>query len=425
MFFDRFFSSTKQHRLQMSHRTSQISLSVAVSLLALTSCMSSGGSAPETAGVGASQPQSQSPAASPSWQSDMQSLSKILSDLLPLIASQARFADPAAQARIETQLNSLKKLSHNLKSEKLPPNTDPSMKMISTLFNEDLTRASENLKLGHTEFARKILRDTTSYCIQCHTQTNNGPSFPQLDLKADISDLSVLEKAQFYASTRQFDSALAQYQLIIKDKTFAQEHAFEWNRAGRSALAIAVKVKNDAHLSEQLAKLIEKNANAPVGVKNAVKAWLGDISQWKKESTKVLQDPAHQINQARQWVQKAQRKQKYPLDHEPDILYFRASSLLHDFMSHNPEHPEMAEALYLSGIASESTRDMEFWTLFETYYELCIKKAPHSPLAQKCFQVLQTSITSGYTGSSGTHVPLEEQKRLSQLRTLADPELKK
>lgn len=356
------------------------------------------------------------------WSEKMQSLSKTLSDLLPLVASSSKFNDEKNRTRIDEDTKRLKSLAHSLKSGGTP-NEDPSLRVMTGLFDEDIERALQSLQSGNREYARNILKDTTAYCIQCHTQTANGPDFPRLNLDINTSELNPLERAEFFAATRQFDRALESYTDVLGSDDLAKADPFEWERAARSALAIVVRVRKDPKAAQELIARIEKNKGLPQSTRKSLAYWKQSVKDWLKEKTPKLTTPADQIKHAQTLINRAQKNQEFPLDHSQDILYFRASSLLHDFLSDRSQNPELAaQGLYLAGMSAEATRDMNFWTLHETYYEMCIKTLPHSKQAQSCFARLQDSVTLGYSGSGGVRIPPEVGRRLEQFKELAQPQ---
>ena len=353
------------------------------------------------------------------WQAKMQGLSTTLSDLLPMVASRAKFNNPKNLDRITADTQQLKTLAHSLKMG-TSPNSDPTMRVMSSLFNEDLERALESLRGGNPDYSRQILKDTTAYCIECHTQTNNGPDFPRLSLTVDTNELSSLEQAEFFAATRQFGAALEAYKRVLADQSMAKTDPFAWEQAARSALAIVVRVKMDTKETGALLAKIEALPTLPVSTKRAIKTWKKSLKEWQKEPRKPLKTADQVLAKSNSLIDEAQKMQEFPLDHSEDLLYFRAASLLHDLLATQDRTIEQtARALYLSGIASEATRDMNFWTLHETYYEQCIQVLPHSKQAKDCYERLKDSVTAGYSGSSGTRVPPEVQTRLNNLHELA------
>ena len=352
----------------------------------------------------------------------MQSLSKTLSSLLPIVASQKKFDAAANSTQVDSDVQTLRTLSHGLKATEIS-NLDPSMQMMSGLLEEDLERVQESIKLGDRTTARQILKDTTSYCIQCHTQTNNGPSFSLMDLNVKTSDFSNLERAEFFAATRQFDSAIAAYRVVLTKDGLEKKDAFEWERAARSALAIFVRVKGNARSTLTFLNQISKTRSLPASTDQSIVAWKKSVTEWSKEKRPKKMSVQETINHAQDLIRRAQKHQEFPLDHTQDVVFFRASALLHDLLqkkSPSELSPELvAKTLYLAGLTAEATRDMNFWTLYEVYYEQCIRKVPHSEQATQCFDRLKESTTLGYSGSAGTIIPPEVSRRLETYATLA------
>jgi hypothetical protein len=357
---------------------------------------------------------------SESWQAKMQELSKVFTELMPLVASPQKFSDIKNKEIIVRDTDSLKRLAHSLKTEKLPKNSDPSLKMTAELFEQDISQAKVALNNNQFESARMILRDTSSYCIQCHTQTNNGPNFPKLNLNFPTEGLSTLETAELYTSLRRFDMALAEFTKLIEDKNYASEHAFEWEQAARSAIAISVKSEKDSGKTLALVKKMAANPSTPAFVKESIQPWEASVQEWRREKKSLLSSPIETLKQVERIIAKAQAHQRYPLDHSQDILYFRASGILHDLLAfHSAKDETKARILYLSGIAAENTRDLNFWTLHETYYELCIQTDPHTDIARLCFDKLYNSMLVGYSGSAGVAIPAEVQTKLTELKSLS------
>lgn len=355
------------------------------------------------------------------WAVKMQSLSGALSDLLPLVVSKKKFDAPENFERIEADTRNLKGLVHSL-GEGDKPSADPSLKVMSGLFADDIERALDSLRSGNRIYARQILKDTTSYCIQCHTQNNNGPNFPKLNLSINTADLNKVEQAEFFTATRQFDRALTAYIDALKDDALAKADPFAWEQAARSALAILTRVKNDPKEAQTLLEKIEAQSSLPESTKKALVSWKKSVQEWAKEKRPKAQKPEDQVKRAESLIAQAQKHQEFPLDHSQDIVFFRASSLLHDFLSARPGDDRLqAKALYLAGAAAEATRDMNFWTLHENYYEQCIRLYPHSKQAEQCFERLKDSITLGYSGSSGINIPPEVSRRLEGYREAALP----
>ena len=59
------------------------------------------------------------------------------------------------------------------------------------------------------------------------------------------------------------------------------------------------------------------------------------------------------------------------------------------------------------------------WDLAEEYLGACIRENPHSEIGEKCYSEYDDSILTGYSGSSGLHLPRAVKDHLAQMKALA------
>jgi hypothetical protein len=386
--------------------------SIALVSVLLVSC-----SSPEKAQTPEAKETREASAKSAKRDASMQALARTVSEFLPLISSRSKFSDPNNGPKIEKDTVALRDLAHGLGD--MTSSGDPGQKVVQEYFSEDLSRALEAYRSGQTEYARHVLKDTTGYCIQCHTYSDTNKTGPRINLDLSATELTPLERAEFYAATRQNDRALEAYTKALSDKSTVEKNPFEWEVSARTALALTISRDLNPKQAAKLVDQIAKNPQIPKATIPTVKSWKKSVTEWAK-APKTPKTAKEKLSAAAKLVGSAQKRQEFPLDHSQDVLYFRASSLLHDSLQ-DPSltKQERADALYWSGVAAEATRDMNFWTLHETYYEQCIRLVPKTPRAKECFARLRDSIVLGYSGSAGTNIPPAQQKRLDSFATLA------
>jgi hypothetical protein len=62
-----------------------------------------------------------------------------------------------------------------------------------------------------------------------------------------------------------------------------------------------------------------------------------------------------------------------------------------------------------------------FWaSQTEHYLETAIRIGPGEPYAEPAFELLEAFVVTGYTGSSGEHVPPDVREQLARSRALID-----
>lgn len=356
------------------------------------------------------------------WAAKMQELYQTLSSLLTDVTSDRRFNDPKNKSRIEAQSNQLSKLSHDLTQKGISPDPDPTLQMIGAALEQETKRAYLALKQGNREYAREILRSVPSYCIACHTRNASGPQFSALPLEPSSTSILPVERGEFYAATRQFDRALEEFKKVISDRRSVGREVYDWERAVTRSLAIAVRVKKDPSEALSIVDAVLKTEKVPTFMKEDAKIWKTSLQEWKNEGSRSAETAEGLHQEAIRLLARAHEIQKYPMDRTADILYFRASSIVHDLLQKKTDAARTAEALLLAGISYEVLSPRSLEDLHEIYYEACIRKAPHTPTAEICVKRYESSVYNGYTGSGGTFIPGDVYVHLNELKLLAQPE---
>jgi tetratricopeptide (TPR) repeat protein len=267
-----------------------------------------------------------------------------------------------------------------------------------------------------------MLNQVSSYCIACHTRNNSGPSFASLPLEPLSKNLSPLEQAKFYAATRQYDRALDIFQKILNDPVAPIERPLEWEQAIRYGLSIAVRVKQDPDQARALVERVIGAKNSPFFLKQDALKWKDSIIQWKDETPKKAMTEEGLFSQATQLIVQARELQKYPRDHLADVLYLRASAVIHELLQKVPDGHRAQEALLMAGMCYDILRPLGLEGIHEIYYDACIKKAPHTATSETCYRRYEQSTYEGFTGSAGTYLPDDIKQKLQKLEGLAHPE---
>lgn len=347
----------------------------------------------------------------------MRELYALLSDILSDSSSSARFASPKNRARIGKNVTELASAAHSL--GKGSPDADPTVRILASLFADETHRASQEFKRGNSEYARGILQGITSYCIACHTRSgNSGSEFASLPLEPHGTELSTLEKGTFFAATRQYDRALAEFRKLIENSGLASQDPISWERAVRYALAITVRVKNSPDLTLDIANRVLNTAGAPYFMKQDAAIWKKAIAQWKDEPARHEITAAGLYAEANRLMDRARAEQRYPLDRSADVDYLRASARIHELLRKAPDGELQQQAFLMAGASYEVLRTLNLGELNEIYYEACVRRDPKTEIARTCFERYEQSLYAGYSGSSGTHLPQDVRDRLAALRKL-------
>lgn len=320
----------------------------------------------------------------------MRNLSKILSELLPMIFSEREFDRDENRARTDYLVGSLTRAAHKIETIKAVPSADPGIQFISEKFVENLDHANSLLHGVNREHARLHLQAVTHYCISCHTMTEDKVIDYGLNLQPDLTQLTFLERAEFYAATRQFNDAIKNFEYALTNGSLSKDNPSAWNEGVQKLLAVVIRVKNDPSLALEMVSRFFDSDTYPKDLAQAARDWRIDIKAWRKESRTKRDE--FTITEARDLVHAAQRRT--PIDGL--VLYMRASAILHTLLAHSRQESESAEVLYLSGVAAENLSLVNYWTLPMDYFEGCVRLAPKGPFADSCINGYELSMRRRY-----------------------------
>ncbi len=350
----------------------------------------------------------------------MQKLYLTLSDLLTHSSSEDRYSDKSNKSKIEEDLKALTTLSHSMNDREFKgEKSDPTLGILSGYLKEETKTAYDAFKSGKTEYSRNIVRALPGTCIACHSRTNQGAQFEKLSLEPSAGNLNIIEKAEFYAATRQFDRAEKDFLTIIESEKTASEDPYTWEHAVRQSLTIAIRVKKDPALAKKIIDSALTQKKAAFYVRQDLNQWKKSVEEWLKEPKRTIQSEKGLYAEGARLMSDAHKLQKFPMDHSADVSYLRASSIYYDLIQTAPNGKFASEALLMEGICNEVLSPKGFEDLHRLYYEACIRKSPHSSIAMDCYRRYERSTVQGYTGSAGVSLPDDIKQKLLDLFSLS------
>lgn len=345
------------------------------------------------------------------WQVKMRETSKALNEVLPYL-----YPNGETNAKgISEKLQTLYQVSQELNVEKdhvlKAGDFDPALPYLTKLLKEDIERAYLAQREGNMDYVRYVLKGTTNYCVTCHTRL---PESARLPLSGTLVDLQKsvpwITKIELQAASRQYNE--------VRGEVLSQARAnrlsvsgLDLERAARLALTAAIRVHQDPGAAIKLSRALASAKNASPSLKSAAQDWLRDLQDWARESSRKGSIQA--VDAADELLKRAAAGDAYG-HHE--VLYLRASALLHQFIRQYPSDTQFSRALYLLGEAYAPMQDLGTWNLHEKYFRACILEVPHTKLAEKCYQRFESSVLMGYSGSAGLFLPYEIQRELKELK---------
>ena len=350
---------------------------------------------------------------------EMGGLFATISDLLPLVLNKAAFEDKKNMKVIAEDMNRLSSLSHKMtESAKRFADSDPSIPYIADRFAEDIRFAIEMWNTGDREVSRKLLRNATDYCISCHTRTGKGMHFSDVIQSSQFRSMPALSKAEYLAATRQFEDALKQYEHVLVDKPLAKMDPGAWDLAVRKMLAITVRVQKDPSLTLEMISRIQDNPDSmPPNLRGDIAEWRVAAKQWTAEKPQPAMTDEQKFAQAEQLIAEADQWVKQAPG-SALIQHMRASAILHELLGHVRGGDHYQKMLYAAARSSEYLRDLNMWTLQDTYYEGCIRNGQNKDLSQKCLTGLESSMLRTYGVASRAGLPDYPRNQLDALAKL-------
>jgi hypothetical protein len=354
------------------------------------------------------------------WHVKMQVLSESLSRLIPLTSSPRAFNSPDNKELILSELKSLKSVAHAVSATDVKPNRDPGFEFMASRFASNMDEAVRNLEEGNRTYARRLIQQSTAHCIACHTRTPDGRSDLQLSSLANLKHLSKLERVNFFIAVRDYDKALNTFDEMVNSTDAQLENPHDMEISAEKALAIAVRVKRDPHLADELVSRIIDAKWAPVYLRLNASAWKKSIKEWRQEPELGKLSAKAQLDLAKRIMGQGWKANAASPSGQAGLVHFlRASTILHELLGKAESQPQYPEYLYYAGLAAENMRDMNLWTLQDAYYEACVRKAPKTKTAKKCYLRYEAIQMSSYATDEGAFLPRDVRDRLIELRTLS------
>ncbi len=354
------------------------------------------------------------------WRTQMQNFRADLSELLPLTADPETFNASENAILIQNVINKLTQTTQILTHKMVEIESDPTMTYVAGAFEENLAAIQENLKKGRRDYARYLLLNTVSYCIECHTRTKEQPELMTVKDDQIVKKLSPLNRVEYLVAIRRFSEALQLIESSLKQDppevvTFAAEKML------RYGFAIAVKYNQSPEQTLSLIHIIETSKNIPHFLKKNEKYWKQSTLNWQKQNRAKPLTPAQVLLIAGKLIKEGGAlNAKAGSLHAADIDFLRANSMLIQLLKNSMTKEQTAQALGLIGESYEDMTDSLFWSMHHHYYEACIRQWPHSEVAQKCFRKFEQSVYYGFSGSSGTYLPTRIIGQIKELKTLSD-----
>ena len=336
--------------------------------------------------------------------------------VLPLSLDDDRFQDPERRAEILAALNSL--AENGAKLEDHGHSLDASFGYLSRSLARDTAEVRDRYVGGRFAEARFLLLQITDDCVACHSRLPSDRKFPmgeQFVTREAILALPLDERAKLEMATRQFDRAIATHEALFASPGVSPA-TLDLHGHFDDYLELCIRVRGDFERPVAAFETFLERDDLHASLRTNMTRWLAELRSLRERPPK---GPPRE--QARTLIRAAESEERYPNDRSALVLYVTASSILHRHVAAaGKPRADAGEAYYLLGLI-ESRIGRSFWlSQTEHFLETAIRLDPSQPYAADAYELLEEFVVSGYTGSSGSHVPDDVQQRLDELRALVD-----
>jgi hypothetical protein len=347
----------------------------------------------------------------------MTRLADSLRTLLTLSNSPLAWEDSKNRTTIERHLKILLDQAHEVRSRpaKSANVSGLDLQILQPYLVREASITHSAFKISQYEYARQNLRNLISTCIECHSREPEMQPLLNPDTNGDFKRLEPLDQARFYSAIRNFDRSIEHYHRVLFTPGMPKNDLYAWERAFRETMNLLIRVKRDPTEATALIKKLRQITTLPFFLRHELGDWEKSLQEWSKETPKKSVNESTDFHEIHHTLNLLNRQRSYLMDHSADALSLRLSTLLHDFLRNYPKSRNIPEAWYYLGIAQQTLNLPPVDNLHEKYLEACIRSRPHSPLAMRCYSRLEQSVYSGFTGSSGTHLPDEVRSQLLEL----------
>ena len=300
------------------------------------------------------------------------------------------------------------------------PGFKPSLEAIKNHLEETIM----SVEADNFMFAQKRLNVVGALCVTCHSQ------LPESVSKNAFRDNIKKEKRERFDSdfsyanylflVRRFDEAKKYFEKSIEVSLSATGKGANQELVAslRNIIAIDTKIKFNYNKANAFISKWEKDARLSKDDQKMIHRWSDSLKLWKGF------DPAN-VKSMPEFIEKnlnrLDLKKEIIFTGEEDITFLISSGVLLNFLVENPETELAPEILYWLSLAEHRLSQTYFFSLGDLYLKDCVRKYPASPYAKKCYQEYADSVEAGYSGSSGTDIPVSEKRELTKLKALLKP----
>ena len=279
------------------------------------------------------------------------------------------------------------------------------------MLRESLAQAVEMTGVANLKFVKSSLTQTFELCAACHTQDKQSRRILGI---SKIKSLDELLAAEYSYLTRDYDSALVSFANVLDDKNSTSN---DRSKALDRILIIEVEVKADLDAGIQQLELLR-------GLGKGNDTELAQLGDWIEVLRQVQLAPkaASPLHKKSILDLDAFLRLRWPTIqanltwHGQTAYWMVIRGELNRLLRSTTDAAEMPRLYYWLAVSDRSLNYQFFDSLSRRYLEQCIEQYPAHAYGQKRQQEYETLVTTSFSGSAGTFVPVQIRQRLDTMR---------
>jgi hypothetical protein len=302
-------------------------------------------------------------------------------------------------------LDSMEKNFHRVDQTSPSYLVEPGFASTLEMVHELIADSKQRLGEGRDEYAIWRLRSVGNYCASCHTRFEVRADFGNLEAPMNLSPF---DEAQFYFVTRQFDKARSRFLEVArtgKDQRQRLDALRKW-------LVIEVRVRPDPNGALLELKSLLASGKIRGFAAEEVEGWVSSLERIGNVPPEGLA-----VSRAQHLITSSLRTEENTSD---PVGLLRGTGFLHSALEKG-QVPlrERSAALLLLGKAYSELADFFPEGLAANFLELCVRENSGTSQAQEAYNLYEDIISLGFTGSAGTKLPEDVQKKFQVLKEIA------
>jgi hypothetical protein len=334
-----------------------------------------------------------------------------LETVLPVVLSPSGWSEPGARESVRRSVAVLRVSAAELDSH--ARKNDVSFRFLGRSLAQDARALQRAVAAQNDPATSYFALRMTETCVACHSRlpaANQRRFGDALIERVDRRTLPPLTRASLEAATREFDSALQTYEEQFGDPQTPVD-LLEYSDAISAYLILALRVRRDPARAQFGLAILRRRSDLSEEYDRYLRTWSSAITELEPA---LRETPS--LERARSILDAGRALDEFPFDAAGRVHAIVASSLLYRHIEQDaPAGPALAEALFTLAQTDAFTRRSFELREPEHYLEQAIAEAPHSPLAERAFAVLEIETVLAHRLSGAPLAP-DVSEWLARLR---------